>query len=528
MAEEEELVDGQPKPKKDVSLEPPRKVQFEEPLQDGARGSVDIRLPSPTRRPAQKRKPDAGPVHDDESDLKVRLEEVSSDDGMANAGGAAGSDEFGSPPRGNINMDAHETSTATMDSDMDMIAMSTEDKKVVAGVLLGVDMTEIYSPIRVAKVCIRMGLTPGSSTDLTSGFDFTKISDRERAWKRITTEKPFIVIGSPPCTKLSILQELCKAVHGDKPGWMDKHKLELEEATKHVECCAAISRYQMSQGRHFLHGHPWTAKSWQIPVMERLLEDDRVILVEAHQCMYGLETYEDAKGGSTGAAKKPAGFMTSAWHVAEQLKQRCDGSHSHVPLMGGRAAGAAIHPLTLCQAICRGIIQQKKFEKGGNISTCAMQTGSLCSFVNKLCEGESQGRVMTKTLQNALAHKNSYKVPGNWPEHWVDFVHEEDGGDDARGIRPQCGTELLKEQILELTHGDSIAWDDVSGASLIPEKVVEARQEEMKYFKEIGVYTRVPRAHQWTTGWKTISVKWIDVNKGDSEQTNSRSHLVCR
>ena len=36
---------------------------------------------------------------------------------------------------------------------------------------------------------------------------------------------------------------------------------------------------------------------------------------------------------------------------------------------------------------------------------------------------------------------------GNWPEKWYDGVHEEDGGDDERGVRPQNGTKILEEEM---------------------------------------------------------------------------------
>ena len=65
------------------------------------------------------------------------------------------------------------------DLDMDsMQRMSQEDRKIVAQVILGVDVTEIYSPERVAKVAKEFGLVPGSSMDLTSGWHFTRSDHR--------------------------------------------------------------------------------------------------------------------------------------------------------------------------------------------------------------------------------------------------------------------------------------------------------------------------------------------------------------
>ena len=90
----------------------------------------------------------------------------------------------------------------------DLDSMEIVDRKIIAATILGVDITEVYSPERVAKVARRYGLVAGSSMDLTTGFDFTKESDRQLAWKRVKEEAPFVLIGSPPCTYFSMLQEL--------------------------------------------------------------------------------------------------------------------------------------------------------------------------------------------------------------------------------------------------------------------------------------------------------------------------------
>ena len=37
----------------------------------------------------------------------------------------------------------------------------------------------------------------------------------------------------------------------------------------------------------------------------------------------------------------------------------------------------------------------------------------------------------------------------------------------------------------------------------------------MKYFEDMGAYKRVPRDMVQKVGGKLVSVRWIDVNKGD-------------
>ena len=150
----------------------------------------------------------------------------------------------------------------------DVDGMELVDRKIITATILGVDITEVYSPERIAKVAKRYGLVAGSSMDLTTGFDFTKESDKQLAWRRIKEEAPFVLIGSPPCTYFSVRQELNIATSKHKPGWMENVKAEREKAKQHVTFCCSLYRYQIDHGRLFVHEqrlfvheHPWSARS---------------------------------------------------------------------------------------------------------------------------------------------------------------------------------------------------------------------------------------------------------------------------
>ena len=69
--------------------------------------------------------------------------------------------------------------------------------------------------------------------DLTTGFDFTKESDRRLAWKRIRDEAPFVLIGSPPCT----CYELIILTNKHKLGWMENFEAERKNAKQHLTFC---------------------------------------------------------------------------------------------------------------------------------------------------------------------------------------------------------------------------------------------------------------------------------------------------
>ena len=107
----------------------------------------------------------------------------------------------------------------------------------------------------------RFVLAPRSSMDLLSGWDVDTAEHRRLAIKIVCEEKPYVSIGSPPCTLFGTLLELAKAANKDDPDWIQKHNEAVEAAVRHVEFCCGLYRWQLSRGKHFVHEHPWAAKS---------------------------------------------------------------------------------------------------------------------------------------------------------------------------------------------------------------------------------------------------------------------------
>ena len=97
----------------------------------------------------------------------------------------------------------------------------------------GPDVSEVYSnPRIVQEAAIRsyggLQLKPGWSLDLTLNdpmtgepWDLSKAEVRQRVRKLVIETKPFMLIGSPPCTLFSTLQNLSK-------GKRDNEKFEKE------------------------------------------------------------------------------------------------------------------------------------------------------------------------------------------------------------------------------------------------------------------------------------------------------------
>ena len=76
-------------------------------------------------------------------------------------------------------------------------------------------VSEIYSPPRVsavANMCSSFGILPGFALDLTTHdvdgrhWDFDEEEMWQRAWAKVKSEEPLLLIGSPMCTAFSAWQ----------------------------------------------------------------------------------------------------------------------------------------------------------------------------------------------------------------------------------------------------------------------------------------------------------------------------------
>ena len=204
------------------------------------------------------------------------------------------------------------------------------------------NIAEVYSPPRVVTVAEAAGLRGGFSLDLTVPYqgeywDFTKKSCRDRALDLLRKDRPYLLIGSPPCTAWSNLQNL----NACRPGGAAKVEAGKRRARVHLLFCARLYREQLEAGRYFLHEHPKSATSWMEKCMKDLASDPTVMRTEIDQCAYGLVS-KDKEG--VGPAKKPTSFLTNSIGPVNALSKRCGGCERHVHLVEGSARAAQQYP----------------------------------------------------------------------------------------------------------------------------------------------------------------------------------------
>ena len=148
---------------------------------------------------------------------------------------------------------------------------------------------------------------------------------RAKLEKKVNTDKPHMVICSPPCTKFSRLTALNLYLHADDPAWLEQFRVDREAARVHIQFCIEINKLQMTEGRYFLFEHPAFADSWDPPEMVKFLAIPGVQWVRADQCEYGLTTH--GPNGESMPALKPTGFTSNSWCILEELSKRCSGLH---------------------------------------------------------------------------------------------------------------------------------------------------------------------------------------------------------
>ena len=117
------------------------------------------------------------------------------------------------------------------------------------------------------------------------------------------------------------------------------------------------------EGSSFLHEHPATASSWDLPNIRELAEHPGVTIVTGDMCRWGMHLPEESVNQGTENAvlvKKPTKWMTNCPALASLLGVRCTGGHEHSKLEGSkRTAQASKYPTALVHGILNTVKKVK-------------------------------------------------------------------------------------------------------------------------------------------------------------------------
>ena len=330
-------------------------------------------------------------------------------------------------------------------------------------------VSEVYSPPRVAAAAAtlsKLDIDPGLSLDITTCDEFGNPWDFSKHSMRKKARERL----ERQAPELLVGSPMCTAYSTwqrvNRARDYVSYKRKTKEARQHLEFFCDLYAMQLRAGRLLLHEHPAHASSWEESCILRMMRQRGVECVVMDQCQFGQT---DVDGNPV---KKPTRWMSNCPRILRNLERKCESTSGicsangmrHVTCNGVTAKQAAIYPFAMCEAIFRGLREHL----------------------------DEQGRCMPGI--NA-----AMPLQGDWDEE-----------------NPETSPE-----------GEEF-YDATTGQLLDPVLVRKARMEEMKYFADKDVWTKRPRREAFEyMGKRPITVKWVDVNKGDDENPNYRSRLVA-
>ena len=92
----------------------------------------------------------------------------------------------------------------------------------------------------------------------------------------------------------------------------------------------------------------------------------------------------------------------------------------------------------------------------------------------------------------------------------------------------ESGPTVEEPCLAEMADHDRVYYDSVTSASLSSELCEEAMQLEIKYMKEMNVYTLCQHGAMKEQGLTPIGTRWVFTNKGDTEHPFVRARLVAQ
>ena len=242
------------------------------------------------------------------------------------------------------------------------------DQAMLQMMLAKMEVAEFYSPPRVAQMPREIGLSAGWSLDLTTNdaggraWDFNNLTMRNRAIRKVLTDKPLLLIGSLMCIADSTMNNIDSSRMS-----AEEVAVRMQYARKHMEFSVNLYKIQAEAGRYFLQEHPHSASSWKEGCMNSPMEMAGMVRVTGDQCMYGFRAKNREH---MGPAQKRTGFLTNSTRIAQQLIRRCPIKigymvHNHVRLECGRTRNAQVYPRELCRAVCVGLQNHIKADEAG-------------------------------------------------------------------------------------------------------------------------------------------------------------------
>ena len=208
--------------------------------------------------------------------------------------------------------------------------------------------------------------------------------------------------------------------------------------------------------------------------------------------------------------KKPTRWMSNCPALLEALGVRCDGTHSHLPLIGGkRSYHAQFYPPKLCRVIAKALRKQlvADAQEGASILSAICQISPADARLSESIPTDG-GAYMIPTEQDK-------SFPAEWGQEWSSVIPTIShlSGRLPQSVGLGCdvsGLSIMRTEEDNVDYhscvdlddlgevgddGESGAWedwyavDDVKGGGLPAHLVHKARMQELAYLKNRCAYT---------------------------------------
>ena len=262
--------------------------------------------------------------------------------------------------------------------------------------------------------------------------------------------------------------------------------------------------------------------------------------------------------------------MSNCESVLQRLERRCTGKGGwcsrlaggqHQLCNGKRARRAAIFQRELCEAILQGLHEHMRRQRRLRDGECRVtglagvmydgddevaaaphdyeSLGLLLGLHGSeqgwapLADDDGDGENDNKSVPREAYHCTTRGVPEMCSQASSGFaVSATSGAQNDVILNSSVSTHTAANAEISELHKVSRHEryvDDLTGLALPPDLCDQARAEELRYFKEKGVWV-IKRINECLrrTGKPPISVRWVETNKGDDQNPRIRSRLVAR
>ncbi|CAK0841849.1 unnamed protein product [Prorocentrum cordatum] len=197
-------------------------------------------------------------------------------------------------------------------------AMETGGLEEVPLELQSLAFSEYCNPGCFTELAGEFGMLPGLAADISlkdresqEALDMRKIVNQQRYMQALEDQDPYLVIGAPPCTRVSKLTSLNRGKYKDP----EAHAKAEEDDRALLRFGMEVYKDRHAKGRWFLHEHPWDAKSWDDEAVKEVISLPGVYLVRGDMRAWGLELKGD--DGKVGPVKKSTGWLTNNERLAK-------------------------------------------------------------------------------------------------------------------------------------------------------------------------------------------------------------------